>query len=309
MPQLGNEYQLAQTLSTLQGQVRALATQAILLNASTGQDGGQGLSTDASGLHAYNSSGAQVNTIQTSDGTQVVFDASGNPQVRLGALLSSPGNYGAEIWNGSAWTQLVTGVSASWSSITGKPSTFPPTVPIAGSNITGTVPNATTAGSASTASDASGSSRAYNNNVGGTSFFAVWVGNDAGNNFGKNTSSARYKTGIREHRVDPKAVLKLEPVLYERPQNKVTEYGLVAEQVAEHVPELTQWFEGHIDNVRYDLLAVALLEVVKDQEHRLQALEGKTPPPTRKPPHKPAQDANNAPSTLPDPHPYTIEPR
>jgi hypothetical protein len=46
------------------------------------------------------------------------------------------------------------------------------------------------------------------------------------------------------------------------------EYGLIAEQVAEHFPELAVWFDGKTDGLRYDLLPVALLDVVRDRTNR-----------------------------------------
>ena len=313
MAQLGKEYEFAQAIAQLQAQVRALSTTPVLLNASTGQDGGLGLATDINGLHAYNSNGVQVNTIQTSDGTLITYDVNGNPMCRFGVLLSNPGHYGGEIWDSvnSVWVQLVTGSSVSWAAISGKPSTFAPSahasshgnaggdrVTIDGSQVTsGAVP------------DASGSSYAYNNNVGGTSFFAVWVGNDAGNHLGKNVSSARYKRNIRRHRIDPARVLALKPVFYERKASPgYHEYGLIAEQVAETLPELVQWFNGDIEAVRYDLLSVALLEVVREQERRIAALErGEHPAPAPKPWH-PAQTKSNNPPPYPSaPHPYQIE--
>jgi hypothetical protein len=305
--QLGKEYEFAQAIANLQAQVRALSTTPTLLNASTGQDGGLGLTTDVHGLHAYNSSGVQVNTIQTSDGTLITYDATGTPVARFGVLLSNPGHYGGEIWDpvNLVWVQLVTGASVSWASITGKPSTYPPSAHThAGTDITSAV------------ADASGSSYAYNNTVGGTSYYAVWVGNDTGNHLGKNTSSIRYKTNVTSHYTDPANVLALTPVTYQRISGGTTEYGLIAEQVAEHVPELVQWFDGHIDNVRYDLLAVALLSVVKSQDSRIASLEAAmknlapaytAPRPSPVAPQN--TGCNNPPAVIPAPLPYTIQPQ
>jgi len=135
--------------------------------------------------------------------------------------------------------------------------------------------------------EADGSSYAWNNVVAGTTTYAVYVGNDGGFHFGRPTSSIRYKYNVREHYTDPANVLALTPVVYDRLPQEITladgsttwsastenEYGLIAEEVYEKFPELVTWFEGKIDGVKYDLLAVALLEVVKDQEVRIQALE------------------------------------
>lgn len=139
----------------------------------------------------------------------------------------------------------------------------------------------------SAVAEADGSSYAYNNVVAGTTTYAVYVGNDGGFHFGRPTSSIRYKYNVREHPTDPAKVLALTPVIYDRMPQEVTrpdgsktwtigtedEFGLIAEQVYELFPELVTWFEGKIDGVRYDLLSVALLNVIKDQELRIRALE------------------------------------
>lgn len=295
---LGPSTALANQLTAVEQRLQNLMTTPWLLNASTGQGGGQpGITIDINGVHAFDATGKNIVGMLASDGSITAYDTAGNPVARFGPLTnSSPGSYGIEVKINGSWVQVGAG-NVDWNTgIANKPATFPPSPHThAGTDITSAV------------NDAAGSSHAFNYNVGGTSFYAVWVGSD--NLLGKNTSSARYKENIRQHRVDPQAVLELEPVLYERTHNGgVTEYGLVAEQVAEHVPELAQWFHGHIDNVRYDLLAVALLEVVKNQERRIQALEGNQPP-DQPGYHPPATTANNAPATIPAPHPYTIQPR
>jgi hypothetical protein len=306
---LGPQYNIATRLSRVESRLDNLMTTPWLVNASTGSGIGQpGIKIDNDGVHAFNSSDQQITAMLTADGSVTAYDNSGNPVARFGPLTNSnPGNYGVEVLVSGGWVQVGSG-TVDWTNVANKPSTFPPTVPIAGSNISGTVASATTASSASHASDSDGSAHAFNYNVSGTSYYAVWVGSDT--LLGKNTSSARYKENIRQHRISPERVLALEPVLYERSHNGgVTEYGLVAEQVAEHVPELAQWFQGHIDNVRYDLLSVALLEVVKNQERRIRALEGQSGPPVQPAYHPPADEANNAPASVPEPHPYIIQTR
>jgi hypothetical protein len=299
-PNLGPQYNIPVRLANIEKRLDNLMTTPWLVNASTGSGIGQpGIKIDAAGVHVFNSSDQEITGMRTDDGSVTAYDTSGNPVARFGPLTNSnPGNYGVEVLIGGSWAQVGAG-TVTWASVGGKPSTFPPSAHThAGTDITSQV---------ASAHDADGSAHAFNYNVGGTSFYAVWVGSD--NLLGKNTSSARYKDNIRQHRIDPARVLALEPVLYERKHNgDVTEYGLIAEQVAEHVPELAQWFHGHIDNVRYDLLSVALLAVVKDQERRLRALEGREAPavPTY---HPAAREANNAPPEPPEPHPYTIQPQ
>lgn len=351
-PILDPSHALADRLKGIEATQAGMSTQPLLLNASTGQIGGgtPGLATDATGLQTYNSAGVLVNFLETTDGTMICYDNTGTAQARMGALLSNPGNYGLEVWTGSAWQQVMSATSVAWSAITGKPSTFNPTVPINGSNISGTVANAsfaTSAGSASTASsastatnaghatDADGSAYAYNNNVPGTSFYAVWVGNDGSNHFGKNVSSIRYKENARSHLIDPAEVLALQPVLYDMIDGAAGYYGLIAEQVNEHLPEIVQWFEGNIDAVRYDLLGVPLLSVAQNHDGRIAALESQVqalmarvasletqvqaPVPQWSPAaptyatYSPPPYASNvpapaAPSPEPQPLPYTIQP-
>lgn len=124
-------------------------------------------------------------------------------------------------------------------------------------------------------------SSAYGRTVSGGGFFAVWM--DAGLQFGRNTSAAKYKEHVESYPVDPARVLALRPVVYHRigtPEGE-WEYGLIADEVEDLVPELCTYFEDEVDGVRYDLLAVALLSVAQDQARhietltkRLEALEG-----------------------------------
>lgn len=288
---LGPGVNLAVRLANIEKRLDNLMTAPWLLNASTGQDVGlPGITIDTDGVHAFDANGQNVTAMLTADGSVTAYDSTGAPVARFGPLTNSnPGSYGVEVATSTGWQQVGT-----------------------------QVPNAT---------NADGSAYAYMNNVPGTSYYAVWVGNDGSNHFGKNTSSIRYKTKVRVHRANPDDVLQLQPVLYERIQNPgITEYGLIAEQVAEHVPELVQWFEGRIDNVRYDLLAVALLDVVKGHQARIQALEqmvatangrgatsgveaGDYVPPVLPTEWDKDVSCNNAPPLLPAPLPYTIAPQ
>lgn len=235
---------------------------------------GKGIRMDETGFRTVDTAGNTIGIFQTSDGTFVIKNAAGTPKARFGALLSDPGNFGGEIWDdvNSVWVKLVTGASTSWAAITGKPATFPPSGHThAGTDVTSAVP------------EADGSTRAYNNEPGGTgTYYQVWV--DANKKLCRNTSSIRYKTNVRAFSVDPAKVLQLRPVLYDRKPRansdtgeveagNLNEYGLIAEEVAELVPELAVWFAGQIDGVRYDLLSLALLDVVKQQNKRLDAVE------------------------------------
>ncbi|WP_400158531.1 tail fiber domain-containing protein [Arthrobacter sp. BPSS-3] len=230
------------------------------------------------------------------DGVFVVYDAAGTtPVARFGPLdNSAPGQYGVEVLVGTTWVQIGA-QTTTWSTVSGKPDTYPPAAhKHVGADITsGTVPQA------------DGSQYGWTNNVAGTSFYQVWVGNDGGYHFGRNTSSIQYKENVRAHNTDPANVLALQPVIYDRIDGGTNEYGLIAEQVAEHFPELVIWFDGKIDGLRYDLLPVALLDVVRDQENRIRALEGKEPLPAR--PTVPNVPASGAPAEQPQPLPFDIQ--
>lgn len=229
--------------------------------------------------------------VDPATGSFTAFDAAGTSEVaRFGALQqTSPGSYGVEVLVGSTWVQLGA-QTTTWASVSGKPSTFPPTLPIAGTGITGTVPAAT---EATHAAQADGSQYGFDNNVAGTTFYALWVGNDGGFHLGRNTSSIKYKENVRDASVAA-AVLNLRPVVYDRkptfkypeledgtrcegpPQRfegAKNEFGLIAEEVDPHLPEIVTRYGGEIDGVRYDLLGVALLPVVQQQAKDIEDLK------------------------------------
>lgn len=222
--------------------------------------------------------------INPQDGTITAYNLStGEPAVRMGRL--STGGYGLEVQVNGTWVQLGD-QKVAWSEISGKPASYSPgahTHP--GGDITSAVANANNAGSsieAGHAVDADGSRRAFTNNVSGTQFYAVWVGNDG--NLGRNTSSRRYKENIRPASPD-KGVLDVEVVRFDRkpqlnpprvgigPENLIQgskdEYGVIAEQAHEHFPDATQWYDGKIDGVRYELYGAALIPIVREHEERL----------------------------------------
>jgi hypothetical protein len=225
------------------------------------------------------------------DGVFLVYDAAGTtPVARFGPLASSPGDYGVEVLVGGVWVQL--GAQAvTWDLVAGKPGWSSNPASIAGTNISGTVANAT---EAVHAAQADGSEYGWTNNVAGTSFYALWVGNDGGFHLGRNVSSIKYKENVTDAALDPAAILSLRPVRYDRkptfkyPEDEdgnrlegpaqrfegaKGEFGLIAEEVAPHLPEIVTTFEGEIDGVRYDLLGVALLPVVQQQAEDIATLK------------------------------------
>ena len=229
------------------------------------------------------------------DGVFIVYSEDGTtPVARFGPLESAPGDYGVEVLVGETWVQL--GAQAvTWDLVAGKPTWAADPDTLAGADITGPVAEAT---EAEHAAEADGSEYGWTNNVAGTSFYALWVGNDGGFHFGRNVSSIKYKENVTDASVAPEAVLQLRPVRYDRkPSTRPLqpgedgpaqefpgakgEFGLIAEEVAQLLPEIVTTFEDEIDGVRYDLLSVALLEVVRDQENRIRALEGRELLPAR----------------------------
>ncbi|RPF45749.1 endosialidase-like protein [Streptomyces sp. Ag109_G2-6] len=175
------------------------------------------------------------------------------------------------------WTQLnnvptsfpPSSHSHAWSTITSKPSTFPPSSHSHSSYLE----------SGDTIAWANGTKRVHADSVSGSgTYYAVWVQGDG--TFARNTSSRRFKQNIRDIDIDPEAVLSLRPRIYDRrPKEEGGEYlrdefGLIAEEVAETLPEIVTYDEeGRIDALRYDLLGVALLSVVQDQADRIERLE------------------------------------
>lgn len=238
------------------------------------------------------------------EGTITAYDVvTGDPVVRMGAMLETGGSaepYGIEVFVDNQWVQLGT-QSVTWSQVSGKPATFPAGPHShAGGDITSAVSNAVNATNATNATNAAnatnaghanladGSQYAFNNTVSGSTFYAVWVGNDGGYHLGRNVSSIRYKENVRVMPLN-KEVLKVEPVLFDRkprlipppngavgPSNLVSchnEYGVIAEQSHQHFPEATNFYDGKIDGIRYELYGAALIPIVREHDSRLDELE------------------------------------
>ncbi|AZS11128.1 minor tail protein [Arthrobacter phage Wawa] len=297
--------QLRRMLSDLAREVAKLSKNSDLRNSSI--SGGEG-------LVVKDESGVVRLRISTEEAAIIAYKTDGTETARYGLLAhSDPGQYGIEALTSAGWSHVGAGV-ADWATLDGKPSTFPPsshTHP--GSQITSAVANATaavTATSANQAALADGSSYAFNNNVTGSTFYAVWVGNDGGFHLGRNTSSIRYKMNVREaaSRLTP-SIHDLRTVVYDRkpsfrpvltvdgepaqgPQwrseGAKDEYGMIAEEVAKVWPEVVTYFDGQIDGIRYDLIGPRLIpytqhlldtvsqqdKLIKDLTARLDRLDG-----------------------------------
>lgn len=284
---------LAAHINGLSRRIDRLERTATLRNASIG--GGDG-------LRILDEDGKTRAWLRGTNGAIIIQDSGGGEVVRLGPLeATAPGEFGVEAKGSDGqWVRLGS-QTTTWANVAGKPSAYP-TGPHGhqGSEITGPVASASTAGYAATAGQANladGSEYGFNNTVAGTQSYALWVGNDGGFHLGRNTSSRRYKENIRSAAVSPEAVLQLRPVVFDRKDQdlefkrvpgKKNEFGLIAEEVADVLPELVTRFEGRIDGVSYDLIPVAMIPLLKRQQERIIALEqqvhkltaDRQPPPT-----------------------------
>jgi hypothetical protein len=111
----------------------------------------------------------------------------------------------------------------------------------------------------------------------------VWV--DGNHNFCRNTSSIKFKENVRDIEIRPEDVLALRPRVYDRKptlsedgkplEARKDEFGLIAEEVAQTLPQVVNYLDGEVDGLRYDLLGVALIPVVQDQQARIESLEEK----------------------------------
>lgn len=113
---------------------------------------------------------------------------------------------------------------------------------------------------------------------------ATYVHVDGDGKLWKITSSKKYKTNIRNLNSDPMAVLELRPVKYQCRVSGKEDVGLIAEEVEQVTRDLViHNDDGSPEAVKYDRVALYLLQVVKAQqgsiaalEERLEALESTT---------------------------------
>jgi hypothetical protein len=88
------------------------------------------------------------------------------------------------------------------------------------------------------------------------------------------SSSKRYKKNIRGLESDMDKILELKPVSFEWKTTSEQDIGLIAEEVQELIPELVGYDkEGRPDAVRYELVSLYLLELMKDQVQVMQKLK------------------------------------
>lgn len=289
--------QLAQSIRELKSAVSRLERGANLRNSSISGGEGQKVYDDAGQLRL---------SIDTS-GAVTAYGPDEAPVARYGRLVDTDADeYGVEILVGSGWVRLGYQV-VGWDQIA-KPAAYdvasqkwdptPHTHP--GGDVTSPVANATNAVNATNASEAThaaqadGSQYGWTNTVAGTEFYQLWVGNDGGFHLGRNVSSIKYKENVKDAALDPQAVLKLRPVVYDRKPTTQSpvgvdgepvegpdqqfpgakgELGLIAEEAAPLIPGAITRFNGEIDGLRYELLPVYMIPLLQQQQARIDALE------------------------------------
>ncbi|MBX2991998.1 MAG: tail fiber domain-containing protein [Bacteroidetes bacterium] len=95
---------------------------------------------------------------------------------------------------------------------------------------------------------------------------------DVAGNLLQSGSSIRYKKNIRQ--LEPSSVLDLNPVRFQWKSTDEEDVGLIAEEVVKVVPDLVfHNNEGTPEGVKYDKLALYLLNVIKDQQKQIQELQ------------------------------------
>jgi hypothetical protein len=241
-------------------------------------------------MHYQRADGTLGVAVDPATGTFTAYDAAGtSPVARFGELLETdPGAFGVEVDVGGTWVQL--GAQAvTWDGVAGRPgiaggATLP------GSSINSAVASATTA---TTAAQADGNTTsAFNRDITGLvgSYKAVYM--HSTNVFGYNTSHEKYKRNVRTISVDPAdgtgfiitpdQLFALRGVIYDRkatdaddytPPVSVDEIGMLAKETYGAVRELALKFDGEIDSVFYERLAVVLLPFVQKHEREISEVK------------------------------------
>ena len=108
------------------------------------------------------------------------------------------------------------------------------------------------------------------------------IGTDAGTNLVinssnlvvKESSSKRYKKDIKDSLVPTEKIYDLEPKDFVWKSSNKSDVGLIAEEVAEILPEFTiSDAEGKVESVRYNLLTVALIAELKKLKNEITELK------------------------------------
>ena len=104
---------------------------------------------------------------------------------------------------------------------------------------------------------------------------AVPVVIDSAGQLGTVSSSKRYKDDIKDMDRASEKIYDIEPVTFKYKTDKTnkTQYGLIAEQVAEHMPEIVVYKDGQPETVQYHVLNVLLLNELQKINKKVSALE------------------------------------
>jgi hypothetical protein len=98
------------------------------------------------------------------------------------------------------------------------------------------------------------------------------IGNN--NELVKGPSSRRYKENITDIEIDTSKIYDLRPVSFDYIASGRRDFGLIAEEVNETLPELVVHnIEGQIESVKYDQLPTLLLAELKRLRERTITLE------------------------------------
>jgi len=96
---------------------------------------------------------------------------------------------------------------------------------------------------------------------------------DGSGNLGLLSSSARYKTAIRDLDADTDAMMELRPVRFAWKETGHEEVGLIAEEVAETIDDLARYNQdGQPEGVHYRMLSVYLLKAFQLQQENMDRL-------------------------------------
>ena len=99
--------------------------------------------------------------------------------------------------------------------------------------------------------------------------------------FGTSSSSQRFKHNIEDYEINKDALLSLDLKKFNYNEDidptQRDEFGFIAEQAEQYgLLELIQYDkDGNVDFFDYARLPVFLFQIVKEQETRIKALEGK----------------------------------
>jgi hypothetical protein len=95
-------------------------------------------------------------------------------------------------------------------------------------------------------------------------------------------SSKKYKEKITDLEIDSRKIYDLKPVSYDYKDEykhfgnelgKGRQFGLIAEEVYDIIPELTILVDGEVSNVDYTKLSVVLLQALKEQHIEINELQ------------------------------------